>query len=165
LRGDGVWTTVSVGSLAADNQSIEFSATEKLQIKGYSEASVGTLLQKTANGLQWVHPQTVSGSITYKKVNNLADVNEPSTIYFVPNNSGTTNSYDEYMYIDNQAELIGNTASVNLDGYVTTNVFNSTVGTLENNIAKKVNVSNFNALSSKVTEIDERLIWQEVVED
>ncbi|MDR2064569.1 MAG: hypothetical protein LBP85_02495 [Prevotellaceae bacterium] len=42
---------------------------------------------------------------------------QTNTIYFVPNSSGSGDSYDEYMLIDGAFEKVGNTA-VDLSGYL-----------------------------------------------
>ena len=167
LRGDGTWAIPTTASLAAvDNVTLETNANNDLALKGFSQATVGSIPQKTVDGLSWVPANNIStgGNLSYKKVNNLSEINDPSYIYLVPNNSGTTNIYDEYMYIDNQPELIGSVGNVDLTGYVKTTTFNSTVGNLYTALGDKVEQSDFNTLSNTVNEINERLVWQKIVE-
>ena len=45
---------------------------------------------------------------------------EEHTIYFVPKQGATNDVYDEYLYINNQWEMIGNT-QIDLSNYLTTN--------------------------------------------
>lgn len=165
LRGDGTWADPNLSSLGAvDNTSIEINGNNSIGLKGFVSAPVGTIPQKTANGLAWVSSGSVSGSLTYQIANSLSEVTQPSTIYLVPNSdSGTDNAYDEYMYINGQPELIGSVGDVDLTGYVKTSTFNSTVGNLYTALGDKVDQSDFNTLSNTVNEINERLVWQRIV--
>ena len=62
----------------------------------------------------------------------VADISR--TIFLVPNGTGVQgNIYDEYMYINNQFEKLGNWTS-DLSGYVTTQDFNTSVTNLQNQI-------------------------------
>ena len=162
LRGNGTWASVNPGTLSVDDTTIELNSIEKITIKGFDSAPTGSTPQKTNNGLEWV---SSPGGVKYKKVTSLSDVTETSTIYLIPNNSGTSNAFDEYMLIDNQPELIGNTATVNLENYLTKTAFQSTVANLQDSLNSKVNTSTFNTLSNKVDEIDSKLTWQEIVEN
>lgn len=166
LRGDGTWATVNTSSLTAvDNVTLETNANDEIGLKNFTSAPVGSIPQKTNNGLEWVAAGSISGSgLSYKKVSSLSEVNETSTIYLVPNtDSSTNNLFDEYMYIDNQPELIGSVGDIDLTGYVKTTTFNSTVGNLYTALGDKVEQSDFNTLSNTVNEINERLCWQAIV--
>lgn len=166
LRGDGTWATLAGdGSVQIDDVTLETNVQNEIGLKGFSSATVGSIPQKTANGLSWVPSGSISANgLSYKKVNSLNDVNESSTIYLVPNNNGgTNNSFDEYMYIDNQPERIGSVGDIDLSGYVKTTTFNSTVGNLYTALGDKVDQSDFNSLSNTVSEINERLVWQQIV--
>ena len=154
LRGDGTWTDITIAELSAvDNVTIGIE-NDKFSIKGFSSAPVGTLLQKTSNGLEWV--PSVDLKPKYKKVESINQVNEEATIYFVPNNKDGNNVFDEYMYIDGQPEIIGTTVA-NLDDYVTKTNFNN----LSSIVNNKVNISTF---TTAINEINEKLTWQEMVE-
>lgn len=70
-----------------------------------------------------------------------------STIYLLPIGAATTgtssgeetttapNAYEEYLYINNTWELIG-TTQVDLSGYVTTETFNTEIGSLGNQVGR-----------------------------
>lgn len=70
-----------------------------------------------------------------------------STIYLLPIGTATTgtssgeetttapNAYEEYLYINNTWELIG-TTQVDLSGYVTTEMFNTEIGSLGNQVGR-----------------------------
>ena len=164
LRGDGKWVNISSNPSSltpVDNVTIEINQNDQLQIKNYSGAAVGTVLTKTANGLQWTQP----GKLSYKKVSTIEDVVDDSFIYLVPTNNGTGNLYNEYMVIDNQPELIGSAGNIDFSNYVTTSSFNTTVQNLQEALNKKVNQTDFNDLTDRVDELDGRLTWQEIVEE
>lgn len=166
LRGDGTWAEPTVNSLiAVDGNSIELNSNDEITIKGFSNAPVGSFLQKTSSGLSWTSNISVGGNLSYKKVESLNDVNEEATIYFVPNNSGTNNLFNEYMYIDGSPELIGSIGNINLDDYVNLDTFNSTVGTLQTSLNAKANKTALDSLTTTVNEINEKLTWQEIVQE
>ena len=166
LRADGTWANpVATTSVNIDTQTLEFNSNDEITLKGFSEASVGSLLQKTATGLAWISAPTITNSIKYTKVEDLSEVVEEGTIYFVPNNSNTDNIFNEYMYIDGKPELIGTTGEINLSNYVTLSNFNSTVGNLYTSLGAKADQADLDALSITVDEMNERLTWQEITED
>ena len=166
LRGDGTWAAiVGDGTVEIDGVTLETNVENEIGLKGFSSATVGSIPQKTVEGLTWVPSGSISaGGLSYKKVNSLNEINDSSTIYLVPNNNGTNNLFDEYMYIDNQPERIGSVGNVDLTGYVKTTTFNSTVGNLYTALGDKVDQSDFNTLSNTINEINERLVWQKLVE-
>lgn len=53
------------------------------------------------------------------------------TIYFVPKSGDTNDIYDEYLYINNKWEMIGNT-QVDLSGYALTSAIPTKVSQLSN---------------------------------
>lgn len=166
LRADGTWANpVATTSVNIDTQTLEFNSNDEITLKGFSEASVGSLLQKTATGLTWISAPTITNSIKYTKVEDLSEVVEERTIYFVPNNSNTDNIFNEYMYIDGKPELIGTTGEINLSNYVTLSNFNSTVGNLYTSLGAKADQADLDTLSTTVDEMNERLTWQEIAED
>lgn len=60
------------------------------------------------------------GGITemdYSVVNELPNVGIKGTIYFVPHQHGSNNTYDEYLWITDRFEKIGNT-DIDLSGYI-----------------------------------------------
>ena len=61
------------------------------------------------------------------------------------------------MFLDGKAELIGNSSqTINLDDYVTNEIFNTKVSSLETSIS---------TLETKVSEVDTRLTWQEMIKE
>lgn len=57
-------------------------------------------------------------TIKFEKVSALPSTGKNTTIYLIPNNSsGTSNVYDEYIYINNAWEKLGST-DIDLSGYV-----------------------------------------------
>lgn len=83
-----------------------------------------------------------SNNLIYKKLNALPTLPVEdeevlkNTIFLIPKESPTDdNVYDEYMFIEGQYEKIGVLGTGNLDNYITTDTFNTTVGTLESSIS------------------------------
>lgn len=88
------------------------------------------------------------GSLKMEVVATLPTENiSTSTIYLLPIGTATTgtssgeetttapNAYEEYLYINNAWELIG-TTQVDLSGYVTTETFNTEIGSLGNQVGR-----------------------------
>ena len=59
--------------------------------------------------------------LKFKIVDNISQVTESKYIYFIPTStSGTDNIYDEYIFIDGNAEYIGSYSSqIDLSNYIT----------------------------------------------
>ena len=155
LKGDGTWSEVPSNIISVDEKSL-VSVENVLSLNGYETAAVGTIPQKSSTGITWVNP-SVSGGLSYTKVSSLDEVTQEATVYLVPNGNSTGNLYDEYMFLDGKAELIGNSSqAINLDDYVTNEIFNTKVSSLETSIS---------TLETKVSEVDTRLTWQEMIEE
>ena len=155
LKGDGTWSEVPSNIVSVDEKSL-VSVENVLSLNGYETAAVGTIPQKSSTGITWVNP-SVSGGLSYTKVSSLDEVTQEATVYLVPNGNSTGNLYDEYMFLDGKAELIGNSSqAINLDDYVTNEIFNTKVSSLETSIS---------TLEMKVSEVDTRLTWQEMIEE
>ena len=155
LKGDGTWSNVPSNIVSVDEKSL-VSVENVLSLNGYETAAVGTIPQKSSTGITWVNP-SVSGGLSYTKVSSLDEVTQEATVYLVPNGNSTGNLYDEYMFLDGKAELIGNSSqAINLDDYVTNEIFNTKVGSLETSIS---------TLETKVSEVDTRLTWQEMIKE
>lgn len=155
LKGDGTWSEVPSNIVSVDEKSL-VSVENVLSLNGYETAAVGTIPQKSSTGITWVNP-SISGGLSYTKVSSLDEVTQEATIYLVPNGNSTGNLYDEYMFLDGKAELIGNSSqAINLDNYVTNEIFNTKVSSLETSIS---------TLETKVSEVDTRLTWQEMIEE
>lgn len=106
----------------------------------------------TANHLQYNVPTNgVLPEITTANVGSLKN-----TIFLIPNNETSGNDrYEEYMFIGDSTEngryeKLGNWAA-DLDGYVTTATFNTTVSDLQNSISGLQSVVNNIDLSQYVT--------------
>lgn len=155
LKGDGTWSKVPSNIISVDEKSL-VSVENVLSLNGYETAAVGTIPQKSSTGITWINP-SVSGGLSYTKVSSLDEVTQEATVYLVPNGNSTGNLYDEYMFLDGKAELIGNSSqAINLDDYVTNEIFNTKVSSLETSIS---------TLETKVSEVDTRLTWQEMIEE
>ena len=155
LKGDGTWSEVPSNIISVDEKSL-VSVENVLSLNGYESAAVGTIPQKSSTGITWVNP-SVSGGLSYTKVSSLDEVTQEATVYLVPNGNSTGNLYDEYMFLDGKAELIGNSSqAINLDDYVTNEIFNTKVSSLETSIS---------TLETKVSEVDTRLTWQEMIKE
>ena len=155
LKGDGTWSEVPSNIISVDEKSL-VSVENVLSLNGYETAAVGTIPQKSSTGITWVNP-SVSGGLSYTKVSSLDEVTQEATVYLVPNGNSTGNLYDEYMFLDGKAELIGNSSqAINLDDYVTNEIFNTKVSSLETSIS---------TLETKVSEVDTRLTWQEMIKE
>ena len=155
LKGDGTWSEVPSNIVSVDEKSL-VSVENVLSLNGYETAAVGTIPQKSSTGITWVNP-SVSGGLSYTKVSSLDEVTQEATVYLVPNGNSTGNLYDEYMFLDGKAELIGNSSqAINLDDYVTNEIFNTKVSSLETSIS---------TLETKVSEVDTRLTWQEMIKE
>ena len=155
LKGDGTWSEVPSNIVSVDEKSL-VSVENVLSLNGYETAAVGTIPQKSSTGITWVNP-SVSGGLSYTKVSSLDEVTQEATVYLVPNGNSTGNLYDEYMFLDGKAELIGNSSqTINLDDYVTNEIFNTKVSSLETSIS---------TLETKVSEVDTCLTWQEMIEE
>ena len=82
-----------------------------------------------------------SNNLIYKKLDTLPTLPVEdeevlkNTIFLISKENPTDdNAYDEYMFIEGQYEKIGVLGSGNLDDYITTDTFNTTVGTLQSSI-------------------------------
>ena len=160
LRGDGTWATPQ---MAVDSNVLVLNDNNEVTLKNFANASTGTLPLKAVNGeLSWVDPSTLQTDLTEvnERILNLTNVvnglittklqrkivtsigaidtsaaDADKYIYMVPNGGGDNNHYSEYMIIDGELELIGNNYEGDLTGYVTTIVFDTTVGNLNDSIS------------------------------
>lgn len=86
-----------------------------LKSQTYTQAEVNTLINNALNGVFEIVATLPTQDIS------------THTIYLVPaSTTATNNYYDEYMYINNQWELIGST-QIDLSNYVTTQSLNTTL--------------------------------------
>lgn len=142
LSGDGTWKTINVPGFNSQNFEINSNI---ISLLDFSTAEVGSIPIKTSTGLGWttITPSTLSRQITtLNKLNQqLAGIDpEPlnlNAIYMVRNDEGdsSNNRYDEYMIINNKIELLGTFGRVDLEDYVETTIFNTTVSALENRLS------------------------------
>ena len=103
-----------------------------LKTQTYSKTEVNDLLA-SFSGLE------------FKIVDNISQVTESKYIYFIPaSTSGTDNIYDEYIFIDGNAEYIGSYSSqIDLSNYITS-------GQLTNALSAYVTSSAFNTAISNL---------------
>lgn len=160
LRGDGSWATPQ---MAIDSNVFTLNNNNEVTLKNFADAPAGTLPLKAVNGeISWVDPSTLQTDLTEvnERILNLTNVvnglittklqrkivtsisaidtsaaDADKYIYMVPNSGGDNNHYSEYMIIDGDLELIGNNYEGDLTGYVTTIVFDTTVGDLNTSIS------------------------------
>ena len=125
--------------------------------------------------------------LTYKPVGSLEDItsaenNKENVVYLVPNSSGDdNNSYDEYMLINSKPERLGTFGNAaDLTGYAKTSelqavkkklveeytsleVFNSTVGSLDN-LGKAYVAGDTTNIVNEINKVYESIIWGELSE-
>ena len=94
-------------------------------------------------------------------VQELPETGDAHTIYFVPNGGSTGNVYDEWMYINNTWECVGNTA-IDLSGYakiadVDASLANyATIANVDSSLANKADKSEL-ANYATITNVDSSL--------
>ena len=138
LRGDGTWAPVIVPTF---DTNIFSSSNNVISLNGFQGASVGSIPIKTNNGIEWSSAPT--GRLD-REIITLGELQARirgegeapvsyDTIYMVPNgsNGDSSNKYDEYMVIGDALEHLGTFGEVNLTNYVTTTVFETRVGSIE----------------------------------
>lgn len=102
-----------------------------------TESQINSLITTALSG--------ISVGLTPTVVTELPTTGESDKLYLVPNGtSGTTDTYDEFIWVTNKYEKVGNT-SIDLSNYVTTS-------TLNTELAKKVNAADLVAITN--AEID-----------
>jgi hypothetical protein len=102
-----------------------------------TESQINTLITTALSG--------ISVGLTPTVVAELPTTGESDKLYLVPNgSSGTTNTYDEFIWVADKYEKVGNT-SIDLSNYVTTS-------TLNTELAKKVDAADLVAITN--AEID-----------
>lgn len=102
-----------------------------------TESQINSLITTALSG--------ISVGLTPTVVAKLPTTGESDKLYLVPNGtSGTTDTYDEFIWVTNKYEKVGNT-SIDLSNYVTTS-------TLNTKLAKKVNTADLVAITN--AEID-----------
>lgn len=79
---------------------------------------------------------SVSGGISFVVVDTLPTTGESNKIYLVPHNHGNTDVYDEYIYVNNKWEKIGNT-DIDLTNYATKEFVNQAVSTATTSITSE----------------------------
>lgn len=197
--------------ISLDNSILDLNNAGELTLTGFDAATVGTIPQKSEDGsITWIEPGnlseiteinnqlqevytkeevnnllTAANHLSYKKVGSLDEIDTSATdaanyIYLVPTGDTGSNKFNEYIYIDQNLEPVGNW-EVNLDDYVTYDVFGSKVaelsGLIENN---NTTISNFmdavgdlstlvvanegDTLVNQVNLLTQSLTWQEIIE-
>lgn len=102
-----------------------------------TESQINTLITTALSG--------ISVGLTPTVVAKLPTTGESDKLYLVPNGgSETIDTYDEYVWVTDKYEKVGNT-SIDLSNYVTTS-------TLNTELAKKVNTADLVAITN--AEID-----------
>lgn len=191
LRGDKTWHTINIPSFDPN----VFSTVENniITLTGIVSAPVGTIPMKTNAGIQWASLSVGNISREIITMEDLLLAIEDETarediIYMIPidNPTDSSNQYEEYMIINGAIELIGTIGDVNLSDYVTTSVFNNTVGNLNSSISSvhsKVTlietkigdlnqlilsegnltlVDEINTMNMSISELSDRLQWAEL---
>lgn len=175
LKGNGTWTPIAVPTF--NNDIFEVNNNE-VTLNGFGLAAVGSIPIKTSNGIEWTSApvDTLNRQITTleKLQAQLAGTDpEPidyNTIYMVlnGNNTESSNKYDEYMVIGDNLELLGTFGEVNLNNYVTQQVFNSTIQSLEDILQdttdEDTGETNY-GLVSRVTNIENNYVTQAQIGD
>lgn len=91
----------------------------KFALKATTLAGYGITDAMTSTEVNTAISNALSGisGISYEIVANLPQTGEAGVIYLKSNNGNNPNSYDEYIYVNNDFEKIG-TTDVDLSGYV-----------------------------------------------
>ena len=170
LRGDGSWVMIDIPTFDTEVFSLE---SNEVNLNGFDEAPVGSVLIKTANGIEW--STEAVGKLdrqitTLEKLQAQLNGTDPdpistNTIYMVlnGNDSESSNRYDEYMVIGNSLELLGKFGEVDLQNYVTVPTFNTAIGLLEDTLYDHTNSQTgetIPGLVSRVAVIENNYITQ-----
>lgn len=111
----------------------------------YFRSLLPFITEAQANALITQALSSISVGLTPTVVTELPTTGESTKLYLVPNNSGeVTDTYDEYIWVNNAYEKVGNT-SIDLSNYVTTSA-------LETALQAKLNVNDIRAITN--AEID-----------
>lgn len=116
-----------------------------LKTQTYSKTEVNDLLA-SFSGLE------------FKIVDNISQVTESKYLYFIPaSTSGTDNIYDEYLFIDGNAEYIGSYSSqIDLSNYITS-------GQLSSALSAYVTSSAFNtAISNLAIDLSNCVVFEKI---
>ena len=191
LRGDKTWHTIEIPSF--DPNVFSAVSNNVITLTGITQAAVGTIPMKTNAGIQWT---SLSAGNISREITTMEDLllaieegtSRQDIIYMIPVEEpiDSSNQYEEYMVINGEIELIGTIGDVNLSDYITTPVFNTTVGNLNNTITSinsrvtfietKIGdlnqlilstgnstlVDEINSINMDITELSERLQWTEL---
>jgi hypothetical protein len=159
LRGDGTWAPINIPSF--DSSVLIPNSQNQITLTGIEQAAIGTIPVKTASGIEW--RQQSSGQlnrtiVTMEQLNDLIanEGYDANTIYMVSKSDTEDSSdhYDEYLVINNQAERLGTFGTVNLNDYVTNTVFESRVGNLENILNDRTDSETGNLIPGLVTRLE-----------
>lgn len=159
LRGDGTWAPINTPSF--DSSVLIPNDQNQITLTGIEQAAIGTIPVKTTSGIEWRQQSSEQLNrtiVTMEQLNDLIANEEydANTIYMVSKNDmeDSSDHYDEYLVINNQAERLGTFGIVNLSDYVTNTVFENRVGNLENILNDKTDSETGNLTPGLVTRFE-----------
>lgn len=159
LRGDGTWAPINTSSF--DSSVLIPNSQNQITLTGIEQAAIGTIPVKTVSGIEWRQQSSEQLNriiVTMEQLNDLIANEEydTNTIYMVSKSDveDSSDRYDEYLVINNQAERLGTFGTVNLSDYVTNTVFENRVGNLENILNDKIDSETGNLTPGLVTRFE-----------
>lgn len=159
LRGDGTWAPINTPSF--DSSVLIPNGQNQITLTGIEQAAIGTIPVKTTSGIEWRQQSSEQLNrtiVTMEQLNDLITNEEydANTIYMVFKSDveDSSDHYDEYLVINNQAERLGTFGTVNLSDYVTNTVFESRVGNLEDILNDKTDSETGNLTPGLVTRFE-----------
>lgn len=115
----GSTTTISVGTISMPGSSVSYKRGDLIvgangilgQITLYNGATLDVQTKASIKG------ETGQSLINVELVEELPEIGDENTIYFVPNGNTGSNQYDEYIYTDEGWEKLG-TSDIDLSNYI-----------------------------------------------
>jgi len=199
LKGDGSWATINADDVIDTTQAQTGDILSIDSDKHLIWAPKPETLTPTEIDSRIATAISGIASIHFTKVDALPTTNiDSSAIYLVPKDgsAGTNDNYVEWVYVNDSWEKMGETGSVDLDGYVTdsdltdalavyaktadlnsyvqTSTFNTTIAGLGDTYITKAAVGNLDELTKfgddytlvdQVNDLSARLTWYSLVEE
>lgn len=135
------------------NSAWEIIGSSATNMTGYVTSEEHNTLVEQVNNLNSV-------ALTRTIVNELPNVGQENVVYMILDDEGDSDSlYNEYLFVNGQYELIGNT-SVDLSGYVTTSQYESLLSRIEDLEYEPIKITSFSIDPSGLREIGNPVLSQ-----